>query len=176
MRRVGADVGQPAHDVGDGRHRHRAAEVAAEGRDHIGLLQRDAQRDVAVDPAELALAVLGDAAVVVALREGLGDVEHDLAVEVDLFAGARALEAVVVEPERGVTRALPLLQLREQLGRIGHLRHRARAHERGALHLLQAGSGQRVDERQAVGQRVGGLLHLEALARALFVELDLLRE
>ena len=169
---VGAGIDQPADLIGQDRQRHGTTEIAAKGRDHVGLFHRNAQDDVAVQPAELAFTHLGHAAVVVALRKRLGGVEHQLAVQVHLFAGARTLEAVVVEPERRVAGARALGDGGKQLGCVGHLRHRARTDEGRHLDLLQARGAQSINQRGAIRQRIGFWLHLEALARAFLMELD----
>jgi len=169
---VGAGIDQPADLVGDHRQWHGATQIAAKGRNHVGFLHRYSQGGVAVQPAELAFAHLGHAAIVVALRKRLGGVEHQLAIQVHLFAGTRPIKTVVVEPERCVTGAGALGNGGKQLGGVGHLRHRARTDEGRHLDLLQARGRQSVNQRGAICQWIGFRLHLEALARPFLMELD----
>ncbi|MCY1549821.1 hypothetical protein D9M68_860200 [compost metagenome] len=117
------------------------------------------------------LEALGNRAVEVLLREGLGGGGEYR----DLFHARlpRAFEALQVGGQRGVGDAGQLLDLREDFGAASHLRHPFGRDEAADFHIVQAGGGQVVDQAHLVRHADWLFLVLQAVARADFDQADL---
>ncbi|MNZ95338.1 hypothetical protein D3C78_1144840 [compost metagenome] len=114
---------------------------------------------------------LGDGAVDVLLRKGLGgggEYRHFLHPG---FQGG--FEAFHVRRQGGVGDPGLALDLREDLGGTGHLRHPLGRHEAADFDIAEAGGGQVVHQAHLVGDADGLLLVLQAVARADFDQADL---
>src|SRR5690606_13198974 len=74
--------------------------------------------------------------------------------------------------ERGVFDAIFALDALEQLPRVLHLGHIARADEGADLDIFKAGFAEQVDQFDALLDGVDGLFDLKAFARAFLVEFD----
>ena len=134
-------------------------EPGVAGADHGGLEHRE---------------LLVEAAVEVALREGLGRAAEDRDVAAAELEGA--VESAFVRHQHGQLLAglaeLALDQQAHQLGGVGQLGHPLGVHEAGGLDDGQAGGEQAPDELGLRLDRDDALLVLQAVARADLVDRD----
>src|SRR6185312_8960851 len=144
---------------------------------HRDALDGDAMRLEERDLRVLHAGVLGEAAVLVALHERLRGAERDDAAQRQaLLERDGALQAFLVEPERGVADAVAAADaVHHRLG-VGPARHALGIDEGDDLDAPQAGLRQRIDERDLALGRDRPRLDLEALARALLMDIDPLRQ
>ena len=167
--------------IGDGLHdrlrRDIALVVAAEGGHHADPRHRDAGRLVRPRLLAHGVQVLGMAAVEVLAAEGVRRAEADRADHAQpILERQRAVQAILVEPERGIVDAgLRPEAAGDRLG-IRPARDEPRIDEAADLDVVEPGLGQRLDQRDLVGGGDRAGLDLEALARAFLEDVDAVRQ